>query len=187
MPVVGLDVDRLELLRRDLLAGGVAALVEASADNETTAIRRVRDQVDDRLVASQRAAAPVDRDEREQAVLDLVPLARAGREVADANGDSELVGEALELVLPNARDRRCKAETQDKDTREEVFKHEAFKAEIERTYLAAEASAKASGLGHSEAWEAGVAAVCHRYHLAYYRGHGAVLERVATTPSKPKK
>jgi hypothetical protein len=42
-----------------------------------------RDQVDDHLVAGQRPAAPVLADVREQAVLDLVPLARAGREVTD--------------------------------------------------------------------------------------------------------
>ena len=45
--------------------------------------RRRRDQVDDHLVAHQRLAAPVLADEREEPVLDLVPFARARREVAD--------------------------------------------------------------------------------------------------------
>src|SRR5678816_1091900 len=96
-------VDRRELLRWDLLADGVPPLVEASANNEPTAIRRVRDQVDDGFVRPQRPTAPVDRDEREQPVLDLVPLARAGREMADVNHEPEPVGEALQLVLPNVR------------------------------------------------------------------------------------
>jgi len=42
-------------------------------------------QLDDHLVTDQWATTPVHRDEREQAVLDLVPLARARREVAHTN------------------------------------------------------------------------------------------------------
>jgi hypothetical protein len=81
----------------------VAPAIEASANNETASVHRVRDEVDDRLVGRQRTASPVDRNEREQARLDLVPLAGSRREGADADRDSELVGEALELVLPDSR------------------------------------------------------------------------------------
>jgi hypothetical protein len=101
VPLVGLDVDRFELLRGDLLSGRVAPAIETSANHETTSVRSVRDEIDDRLVAAQRTPPPVDRDEREQSVLDLVPLAGTGREVADADHDAELVGHALELVLPD--------------------------------------------------------------------------------------
>lgn len=38
-------------------------------------------------------------------MLDLVPLAHAGREVADADCDAVLVGEALQLALPHTRER----------------------------------------------------------------------------------
>src|SRR5512138_1063249 len=100
---MGLDVDRGELLRRDLLAEGVSPLVETRTHDEAAAVRRVRDQVDDRLVGAERSAAPVDRDEREEAVLDLVPLTRAGREMADVDHETESVGELLQLVLPDAR------------------------------------------------------------------------------------
>ena len=79
------------------------AAIEPRAHDEAASVHRVADEVDDRLVGPQRPAAPVDRDEREQTVLDLVPLARAGREVADPDCDAELVGEALQLVLPDAR------------------------------------------------------------------------------------
>jgi hypothetical protein len=41
------------------------------------------DQVDDHFVGDQCSPAPVLRDEAEQAVLDFVPFAGAGREVAD--------------------------------------------------------------------------------------------------------
>jgi hypothetical protein len=44
------------------------------------------DQFDDDLMADQRLAAPISGDERKQAVLDLVPLAGAGRQVAHGDG-----------------------------------------------------------------------------------------------------
>src|SRR3990172_3544088 len=39
-------------------------------------------------------------DEREEAMLDLVPLAGSGREVADGDRQPALVGEPLQLGLP---------------------------------------------------------------------------------------
>src|SRR6185503_13158810 len=86
-----------------LLSGRVATTIETSAHDEPAAVGRVADEADDRLVRAQGSAAPVHGDEREQSVLDLVPLARARGEVADADRDAVLVGEALELALPHAR------------------------------------------------------------------------------------
>ncbi len=82
------ELDRRELRVGDLDALGVGALVEAGVDAQAGAGRGRRDQVDDRLATDERLAAPVDRDEREQAVLDLVPLAGAGREVSRAGPGS---------------------------------------------------------------------------------------------------
>jgi len=45
------------------------------------------DQIDDHLIADQRLGAPVQGDEREQAMLDLVPLRGAGREVVDVESE----------------------------------------------------------------------------------------------------
>ena len=59
------------------------------------------DGVDDYFVAGQRPPAPVHRDVGEQPVLDLVPLARPGREVADRDGQPGLGGEVRELGLPH--------------------------------------------------------------------------------------
>src|SRR4051812_25921224 len=81
MECVWLDLQGAEVLRGDLLASWVATTVEPRADDEAATIGRVADRVDDRLVGPQRPAAPVDRDEREQTMLDLVPLARAWWEV----------------------------------------------------------------------------------------------------------
>src|SRR6266545_7108454 len=78
---VALDVDALHLRGGDLDAFLVGGLVELGIDLQAGVGARGGDQVDDRGVVGQRAAAPVDRDEAEQAVLDAVPLAGARREV----------------------------------------------------------------------------------------------------------
>src|SRR5206468_11470137 len=79
------EVDGGDVGVADLDPFRVAAFVEARVDAQPGAGRGCGDQVDDHLAADQRLAAPVLADEAEQAVLDLVPLAGAGREVADAD------------------------------------------------------------------------------------------------------
>jgi hypothetical protein len=59
-----------------------------------------RDQLDNDLVADQRTSWPVHADVQEEAVLDLVPLAGPGRQVAHGDSKSCLFGQAPELVLP---------------------------------------------------------------------------------------
>src|SRR4051812_40181152 len=102
MKRVPLDLQRVEVLGGNLLARRIASTIEPCADDEAAAVGRVADQVDDRLVGPQRPAAPVDRDVREQAVLDLVPLAGAGREVADVDGEVECIGQPLEFGFPKS-------------------------------------------------------------------------------------
>jgi hypothetical protein len=60
------------------------------------------DQLNHRVVPDQRLGAPVLADEREQAVLDLVPLAGAKREMAEHDVNSDVVGVLLQLTLPQA-------------------------------------------------------------------------------------
>src|SRR5882672_4913051 len=103
MEVIALDLQLSQFLCRYLLAGRIAVTVESGAHDEATSVGRVADEVDDGLVGPQRASTPVDRDEPEQAVLDLVPLAGAGGKVADVDRHVELVGDALQLVLPDVR------------------------------------------------------------------------------------
>lgn len=62
---VFLDLECAELPLRDLLPSRVIPPVEAGANNETATVRGVRDQTHDGFVGAQRAATPVDRDERE--------------------------------------------------------------------------------------------------------------------------
>jgi hypothetical protein len=57
-------------------------------------------EIDNHFMAHQGLTAPVLRDEREQSVFDLVPLAGTGREVANGDLQSGLVGKLLQFQLP---------------------------------------------------------------------------------------
>src|SRR5260370_33247579 len=103
MEVIVVESQLSEFLVRYLLAGRIGAAIKSGAHDEATSVGRVADEVDDGLVGPQRASAPVDRDKREQAVLDLVPLAGAGRKVADVDRHAELFGDAVQLVPPHRR------------------------------------------------------------------------------------
>ena len=94
------DVDGLDLGVFDLDLVRVGPLIKPGIHLKPGAVRGAGDEVDDRLERDQRLAAPVHRDEREQAVLDFVPLRGAGREVADLDLELGLVGELLQLHLP---------------------------------------------------------------------------------------
>src|SRR5271168_4439625 len=98
--MLSLDLQRAHLLGGHSAAGRILAAVEASPHEQAASIRGVADEVYDRLVRAQWSPAPIHRDEREQPVLNLVPLARSRREVTDADGEAERVGEPLKLVLP---------------------------------------------------------------------------------------
>jgi len=67
------------------------------------------DQVDDGAVADQRLGPPVLADVGEQAVFDLVPLAGARRQVVDGDLKAKLVGQALQLALPQPHPRAVAA------------------------------------------------------------------------------
>lgn len=58
------------------------------------------DELDDGAEVGEGPASPVHRDEREEAVLDLVPLRSAGRVVAHGDLESGLGGELGEVPLP---------------------------------------------------------------------------------------
>ena len=98
----GTEADLRHLLVADLPALGVLALVDLATDAQPGLGPGRGDEVDDGHQAGQRPSAPVGADVGEQPVLDLVPLAGARREVADGDGKSRGVGQALEFPLPQA-------------------------------------------------------------------------------------
>ena len=71
----------------DLDAGRIGVVIDLASHLQAGLGGRGGDQLDDDLMADERFAAPVSGDEREQAMLDLVPLAGAGRQVADRDGE----------------------------------------------------------------------------------------------------
>ena len=81
--------------------------VETRMNLEAIGRGRVRDEIDYNLISDERAPPPVRRDVAEHSVLDLVPLARARRKVADGDSQPRLVGEALQLHLPQPHVREC--------------------------------------------------------------------------------
>src|SRR5713226_6423177 len=97
---VGPQADGLQGVAADLEAGGIAGRVEPRPHAEARGGRRGRDQVHNDRVAEEGLASPVLADEGEQAVFDLVPLARAGREMAHRDGQAEAVRQLLQLDLP---------------------------------------------------------------------------------------
>ena len=74
----------------------IQAFVYRGFDLQAGAGLRAGNEVHDGLVGDQRTPAPVLRDEAEQAMLDLVPFARAWREVADEQAQLQFIGEHLQ-------------------------------------------------------------------------------------------
>src|ERR1700739_1098793 len=73
------EIDRGHLLIRNLDGLRIAIGVQLAPDGETRSRGCAGDQVDDGTIADQRLGAPVQADEREEPVLDLVPFAGARR------------------------------------------------------------------------------------------------------------
>ena len=104
-----LDVDGGHLRVRDDNAAGVLASVEFAAHRETGFGGGGRDQFDDDPVADERLGAPVLADEGEKPVFDFVPLAGAGRQVADHNVEAEFVRQLLKFAFPQPHPRAVAA------------------------------------------------------------------------------
>src|SRR6516164_6427057 len=90
-------------------AFGVLASVELAAHGEAGFGGGGRDQLDNHAITDEGLGAPILADEGEQPVLDFVPLAGAGRQVADRDVETELVGQLLQFVFPQANPRAVAA------------------------------------------------------------------------------
>ena len=101
MERVAFDVDGVHLGIGNLDALGITAGVDVASDGEAS-IGGGADQLDDDLMADERLAAPVLRNVGEQAMLDPVPFAGAGRQVGHRHGEAGFIGEALQFAFPQA-------------------------------------------------------------------------------------
>src|SRR3954454_7246136 len=79
---------------------GIAVRVKFAPHTQASPGGGCADQVHDDTVAHQRRGAPVLADEREQPVLDRVPLRGAGRQMMDRDGQTALISQPLPLPLP---------------------------------------------------------------------------------------
>ena len=102
MEGIRFEADGRHLLVGDLDLLGVAPLVQDATYLQPGGRSRVGDELDDRGVGHQRLPSPVVTDEREEAMLDLVPLAGPRWEVGHTNVQSGGVGQALKFPLPQS-------------------------------------------------------------------------------------
>ena len=93
----------LHLRSGDDAAGWISSLVQFGLHAQAGRRAGVADQVDHGLKGAEGTAAPVLRDVTKQAMLDLVPLAGARWEVRDMDRQAQVVGPALEFLLPRPR------------------------------------------------------------------------------------
>ena len=105
MEGITLDPDTGQLLVGDLDSVPVAATVDFATDFQTSRGGRRCNQVDDGRMGQERLASPVLGDEREKPVLDLVPLARARRQVAHRDCQAGLVCKLLQFEFPEPHPR----------------------------------------------------------------------------------
>src|SRR6202047_4943163 len=94
------DVDGGHVCIRYDNPAGVLAGVEFTVHSEAGFGGSGRDQLDDHAIADEWLGAPVLADKGKEAVLDLVPLAGAGRQVADHDVEAAFVSQLLQLAFP---------------------------------------------------------------------------------------
>jgi hypothetical protein len=80
----------------------VGPFVQLGLDAEASRGPSVTDQLHDGLEGAERTAEPVLGDVTEEAVLNLVPLAGAGRRVGDVDAQTQVIGQPLQFCLPCA-------------------------------------------------------------------------------------
>ena len=93
--VVRKYIDLGELRIGDFESLGIFLFVEFSTYGQTCLGRRSGNELDDCAKTAQGFAAPVDADEREKPVLDFIPLAGSGRQVAPRDRELQFVGQFL--------------------------------------------------------------------------------------------
>jgi hypothetical protein len=74
--------------------------IDGALDVQAGAGRSAGDELDDGLIADQRLASPVLGDEGKQSMLDLVPLAGTGWQMADRDRQAKFVSQQLQFTLP---------------------------------------------------------------------------------------
>ncbi len=95
-----MDVQACHLGIGDFEALWIGVGIQLAGDGEAGGCGGGGDQLDDGAARDERSATPVLRDVTKQPMLDLVPLGRSGRIMANRDGEPGLIGEFLEFHLP---------------------------------------------------------------------------------------
>jgi len=85
MEFMRFEIDRCHVLVGHLDPRRIGVWIKGTFDVQACTGCCAADELDDGLVADQGLASPVLRDEREQAVLDFVPLAGSRRQMTDGD------------------------------------------------------------------------------------------------------
>src|SRR5262249_48540188 len=101
--VRSLQPNGLHLARTHLDANRILPSIESRLDTQPRGRAGTANEADDHLAGQQGLATPVRGDVAKHAVLDLVPFARARRQMADRYPQPRLIGEPLQLYLPEPR------------------------------------------------------------------------------------
>ena len=105
MEFAAFQPDEFHLFIRHFPSRRIFPPVESAGDFESPGGGGARNEFDDGFLILQRLSPPVGGDKGKEPVFDLVPLAGAGRKVANRYFQARLVGEALQLELPKSQAR----------------------------------------------------------------------------------
>jgi hypothetical protein len=100
MEIIARDGEAVHLRTGHLDSLRILGGIDFAGDGQAGCGSSCGNQLDDRQPAGQGPGTPVLRNVTEEAVLDLVPFRCAGRVVADADGQADLVSQRLEFALP---------------------------------------------------------------------------------------
>ena len=92
---MALDLDSSEFGVGDFHTLWIFVFVQFGAHCDSGSRGSRGDQLNDGLEAAQGFSSPIEGDKGKQAMLDLVPLAGAGRQVGNRNRDMQLIGQQL--------------------------------------------------------------------------------------------
>jgi hypothetical protein len=84
----------------DFHALGIFVFIQFGAHRESGGGGRCRNQLNHGFKAAERLSAPIERNKGKQAVFNFIPLAGARRQVANRDGNTQLIRQPLQFDFP---------------------------------------------------------------------------------------
>src|SRR5207244_1734755 len=105
MEAMWYEIERGHLGVRDVSAFRIGTAIEFASYAESGLRAGATNEIDDDRKTHQRLATPVGADVGKEPMLDLVPLARSGRQMTDGDRQARAVGQALQFPFPEPHPR----------------------------------------------------------------------------------